>query len=153
VLAHAGEHDAARSVVAGLMPLLSADTPQWWQVVWVLLVTTETQLEICDIEGAERTVARARREISSRKDPGVLPERLALVQSAVGLRLMPEPLSPSELRVLAELPEEMSLSQIAHAIYLSRNTVKTHVRSIYRKLGVGSREEAVEVGRDLGLLA
>jgi LuxR family maltose regulon positive regulatory protein len=54
--------------------------------------------------------------------------------------------------VLRLLPGEESLREIASTLYLSLNTVKTHSRSIYRKLGATSREQAVERGRELGLL-
>ena len=45
-----------------------------------------------------------------------------------------------------------SLREIAQSLYVSQNTVKTHTRSIYRKLGASSREQAVARGRELGLL-
>jgi LuxR family transcriptional regulator, maltose regulon positive regulatory protein len=61
-------------------------------------------------------------------------------------------LTPSELTVLRELPSLLSLREIADARAVSVNTVKTHLRSIYRKLGVEGRREAVEVGRRRGLL-
>jgi LuxR family maltose regulon positive regulatory protein len=54
--------------------------------------------------------------------------------------------------VLRMLPGEASLREIAATLYLSLNTIKTHSRSIYRKLGAASREEAVARGRELGLL-
>jgi LuxR family transcriptional regulator, maltose regulon positive regulatory protein len=61
-------------------------------------------------------------------------------------------LTPGELAVLRELPSLLSLGEIAAARAVSINTVKTHVRSIYRKLGVEGRREAVEAGRRRGLL-
>jgi LuxR family transcriptional regulator, maltose regulon positive regulatory protein len=61
-------------------------------------------------------------------------------------------LTPGELAVLRELPSLLSLREIAAARAVSVNTVKTHLRSIYRKLGVEGRREAVEVGRRRGLL-
>jgi LuxR family transcriptional regulator, maltose regulon positive regulatory protein len=61
-------------------------------------------------------------------------------------------LTPGELAVLRELPSLLSLREIAAARGVSINTVKTHVRSIYRKLGVEARRDAVEVGRRRGLL-
>jgi LuxR family transcriptional regulator, maltose regulon positive regulatory protein len=61
-------------------------------------------------------------------------------------------LTPGELAVLRELPSLLSLREIAEARTVSLNTVKTHLRSIYRKLGVEGRREAVEVGRRRGLL-
>jgi LuxR family transcriptional regulator, maltose regulon positive regulatory protein len=67
-----------------------------------------------------------------------------------GLR---EPLSQSEIRVLRYLPTKLSAPEIAGELYLSVNTVKTHMRHVYDKLGVHRRHEAVEQARALGLLA
>ena len=64
-----------------------------------------------------------------------------------------EPLTNSETRVLHYLPTYMGVSEIAAALNLSANTVKTHVRHLYRKLGAHSRREAVQRVRALGLLA
>lgn len=61
-------------------------------------------------------------------------------------------LTPAELRVLALLPTHMSLPQIGESLHISANTVKTHVRNIYRKLDASSREGAVGRARELGLL-
>ena len=66
-------------------------------------------------------------------------------------RLLAEPLTAAELRVVKLLPAS-SYSQIAATLYVSRNTVKTHLRSIYQKLGVASRSQAVERAADLRLL-
>ena len=62
------------------------------------------------------------------------------------------PLTAGELAVLRELPSLLSLQDIADARALSVNTVKTHVRAIYRKLDVTSRRQAVEGARKRGLL-
>jgi LuxR family maltose regulon positive regulatory protein len=64
-----------------------------------------------------------------------------------------EPLSQSELRVLRYLPTNLTAPEIAGQLYVSVNTVKTHVRSLYAKLGTHSRAEAVARARNLGLLA
>jgi LuxR family maltose regulon positive regulatory protein len=64
-----------------------------------------------------------------------------------------EPLSESELRVLRYLPTNLTAPEIASALYVSRNTVKTHMRNLYAKLGTHHRAEAVKRARDLGLLA
>jgi LuxR family transcriptional regulator, maltose regulon positive regulatory protein len=61
-------------------------------------------------------------------------------------------LTPGELAVLRELPSLLSLREIAEARAVSVNTVKTHLRSIYRKLDADGRREAVEAGRRRGLL-
>jgi LuxR family maltose regulon positive regulatory protein len=64
----------------------------------------------------------------------------------------PEPLSDSELAVLRLLPAALSNRQIGEELYISVNTVKTHLRSIYAKLGSSSREQAVGRARELGLI-
>jgi LuxR family maltose regulon positive regulatory protein len=64
-----------------------------------------------------------------------------------------EPLSQGEIRVLRYLPTKLSAPEIADQLYLSVNTVKTHMRHLYDKLGAHRRHEAVEQARALGLLA
>jgi LuxR family maltose regulon positive regulatory protein len=66
-------------------------------------------------------------------------------------QLIAEPLTAAELRILKLLPTSTYL-QIAATLYISRNTVKTQLRSIYQKLGVASRSEAIERAVDLRLL-
>lgn len=62
-------------------------------------------------------------------------------------------LSPAERRVLPFLATHLSYAQIGLRLNLSRNTVKTQVSAVYRKLGVGSRARAVEVATSMGLLS
>jgi len=68
-------------------------------------------------------------------------------------RRLREPLSHAEARVLRYLPTKLSAPEIADEMYLSVNTVKTHMRHLYDKLGTHRRHEAVEQARALGLLA
>jgi LuxR family maltose regulon positive regulatory protein len=63
-----------------------------------------------------------------------------------------EPLSPQEQRVLRLLAAGLSNPEIARELFVSLNTIKTQVKSIYRKLNVSSRDEASQVARDLNLL-
>jgi LuxR family maltose regulon positive regulatory protein len=65
----------------------------------------------------------------------------------------PEELSPSELRVLRYLPTNLTRPEIARELYVSINTVNTHIRNIYSKLGAGDRSSAVQRARQLRLLA
>jgi LuxR family transcriptional regulator, maltose regulon positive regulatory protein len=62
------------------------------------------------------------------------------------------PLSDREMAVLALLPSLLSAREIADEFTVSVNTVKSHIRSIYAKLGVSTRREAVRHARDAGLL-
>ena len=66
-------------------------------------------------------------------------------------RGLAEPLTGAELRILKLLPTSTYL-QIADTLYISRNTVKVHLRSVYQKLGVASRAQALERAIDLSLL-
>jgi LuxR family maltose regulon positive regulatory protein len=65
----------------------------------------------------------------------------------------PEELSRSELRVLRYLPTNMTRPEIARELYVSVNTVNTHIRNIYSKLGARDRSSAVRRARELRLLS
>jgi LuxR family transcriptional regulator, maltose regulon positive regulatory protein len=65
----------------------------------------------------------------------------------------PEELSPSELRVLRYLPTNLTRPEIAGELYVSINTVNTHIRNIYSKLGARDRSSAVQYARALRLLS
>ena len=64
-----------------------------------------------------------------------------------------EPLSGSEIRVLRYLPTSLSGPEIANELYVSHNTVRTHLRHLYAKLGTHRRADTVARARALGLLA
>jgi len=66
-------------------------------------------------------------------------------------RVLAEPLTAAEQRILELLPGSTYL-QMADTLYISRNTVKTHLRSIYHKLGATSRSQAIERALELRLL-
>ncbi|MGH3271072.1 MAG: response regulator transcription factor, partial [Trebonia sp.] len=72
-------------------------------------------------------------------------------EAASGGREAPA-LTGSEMAVLRLLRSHLTNQEIADALYLSVNTVKTHLRAVYHKLGVSSRREAVDRGRRLHLL-
>lgn len=61
------------------------------------------------------------------------------------------PLTPPELLVLTEVEKGSTVAAIAATLYLSPNTVKTHLRRLYRKLGVSTRSEAIRKAKSLGL--
>jgi len=91
-------------------------------------------------------------------DPGRLPviaaavERdLATGRAKAGCPVVEDP-SPAELAVLRYLATGLSQREIGGRLYISMNTVKTHVRELYRKLDVTSRPDAVARAEALGLL-
>jgi LuxR family maltose regulon positive regulatory protein len=65
----------------------------------------------------------------------------------------PEELSPSELRVLRYLPTNLTRPEVARELYISINTVNTHIRNIYSKLGARDRSSAVQRARELRILS
>ena len=62
------------------------------------------------------------------------------------------PLTQRERVILAHLALPLTLGEIASSLYVTRNTVKSQVRSIYMKLDVADRESALEAGRAWGLV-
>ncbi len=107
---------------------------------------------------AEALLEEARRELAGYPDAGILPrllvqEERALKAARGGAGVLSEPLSAAELRVLELLPTHLSLALIGETLHISRSTVKTHVRSIYRKLDVSERASVVARAHRHGLLA
>lgn len=107
---------------------------------------------------AAAELARARRQIAGFADPGCLPavaDRIEAVLTDAADRPSSSPIEAptvAELAVLELLPTGLSQREIGAELYLSMNTVKTHVRELYRKLGVRSRPDAVMRAAALGLL-
>ena len=102
---------------------------------------------------------RAREELAELADSGIvqsLVEHVArqLAEAHGDARqgeILDSP-SDAELGVLQLLMTDLSTRQIAQQLFLSPNTVRSHTRSIYRKLGVNSRENAVARATALGLM-
>jgi LuxR family transcriptional regulator, maltose regulon positive regulatory protein len=105
-------------------------------------------------KAAATALADARAAVDSCRDPGILAELLAglegspqAVRSSQGNEL-----STRELMILRMLRGRLSERDIGRELYLSHNTIHSHTRSIYRKLGVSSRTDAVRQAKALGLL-
>jgi len=98
--------------------------------------------------------ARLLRLVAARHDPVSRTVRGRLRSGPTGPEPDPllEPLTERELAMLSALPTMESNAEIAADFYVSVNTVKAHLKALYRKLGVASRREAVRRGRELGLL-
>jgi LuxR family maltose regulon positive regulatory protein len=96
---------------------------------------------LASVDNAERVLHRL-------SDPGSLPERAAALRAELSgttrhATEFGEQLSERELVVLRLAAEGLNQRQIAEQLYISYNTVKSHLRAAYRKLGVASREEAI----------
>jgi LuxR family transcriptional regulator, maltose regulon positive regulatory protein len=122
-----------------------------------LVVLANARLARRRLSAAAADLERAREALGGFADPGSLPALVARVERDLEAardsapRLVEEP-SRSELAVLRLLATDLTQRQIGEQLYLSLNTVKTHTRGIYRKLGASSRQEAVAAAETLGLL-
>ena len=92
-----------------------------------------------------------RRRITSRSEQVIGLLSYLRQQPAYGGQL-PDPLSVRELEILQYLPTPLDQRELCSALFISRNTLKTHLRSTYRKLGVQTRREAVLRAERLGIL-
>jgi LuxR family maltose regulon positive regulatory protein len=152
----AGQRGAAIEYVARashLRPLLTYAIPCTAQFQ---LELAKAYLELADPTAA-RTVLREMRDIlQQRRDLGVLRREADDVRSALdAIRQGPiaaSSLTVAELRLLPYLPTHLTFPEIGARLHLSRHTVKTQAISIYRKLGVSSRNEAIGRALHIGLL-
>jgi LuxR family maltose regulon positive regulatory protein len=131
------------------------------ELSYALTTLAELRRELGDRRAARDLVREARELISRAPEPGTLVRRL-VERSETALRLVvdlsgarpvvTDELTAREQTVLDLLPTGMSAREIGDELGISRDTVKTHIKRIYQKLGVSSRPEAVSRGRELGLL-
>jgi LuxR family maltose regulon positive regulatory protein len=110
----------------------------------------DISLDLGDRVGALDLARVASDALHGYPDAGLLPARLRRLEERIG-RGEDYGLTAAELRVVSFLPTHLSLQEIADRLYLARPTVKTHVATIYDKLGVPGRSEAVEIIEQLGL--
>jgi LuxR family maltose regulon positive regulatory protein len=154
---HRGDDDVARehmSRAARVRPLLgySRALPS----VATLLEYARNYADLGDAAGAREVIRQAREILRQRPGLGTLPDLLdalaARIDSMQTGRVGASSLTAAELRLVPYLPTHLTFPQIADRLHVSRNTIKTQAISIYQKLGVSSRGEAVGNLRDLGLI-
>jgi LuxR family maltose regulon positive regulatory protein len=121
-----------------------------WLNADVTLRCAEISLDLGDVAGALEFAQAAGDALQGYPDAGTLPVRLKRFEGRIR-RGQDYGLTPAELRLVGFLPTHLSLREIADRLYLARPTVKTQVASIYGKLGVLGRSEAVEIIEQLGL--
>jgi ATP/maltotriose-dependent transcriptional regulator MalT len=152
----------AASVQIGRGIQLAERVNAWHIQIYGVLVLAEIRHRAHEPAAARRLLARARAIVEGLRDADEL-AGARIEQTERTLRLRPTrthavgaapywELSERELAVLRLLGSKLSQREIAVDLYVSFNTVKTHTRAIFRKLGVASRAEAVERARELGLL-
>ena len=124
-----------------------------------LLVLAQVRVARSRLTAAAKDLERARRAIEGFPDPGRLSataaaveQELAAARARAGDGHLVEQPSAAELAVLRCLANGLSRREIGTELFISLNTVKTHIRELYRKLGVSSREEAVARAEVIGLI-
>lgn len=153
VLGHFQDPEAA-GVVARAGRYLEDMVPQVpWRVMLVAVTLGEVQLATGELADAERWARRAEAALAGAPDPGMLRGRVERLRRALERLHMADPITPAERRVLDLLPTQLTAEQLAARLFVSTNTVKTHMRSLYLKLDVTTRTAAVERARELGLLS
>ncbi len=154
----AGDQERARvelSAAHRLRPILTWGFPT---------ISVQTRLELArvhvglsDVAGARTLLAEVDEILTHRPDLGTLTTQAVELRTHVGSVRSgrspgPSTLTAAELRLLTFLPTHLSFREIGARLFVSPNTVKTQAISIYRKLGVSARSDAVQAARDLRLL-
>ena len=145
-------HADAEAAAAEVHRLLEHMVPHPWMALLTHAVLGEVALERADGIEAEAHAAAAVALLKRYPDAGILQQRVDHLRRGVELTRVAEPLTGAEHKVLDLLPTYYTEAQIAEQLFISRNTVKTHLKSVYRKLGAATRAEAVQRARDIGLL-
>ena len=135
-------------------PLASHALPS--AAVVALMEVARAYLAIADPAGAGSAVSEAERILQRQARPRGPGEQVADLRrrSRGSAQALPGPstLTPAELRVLPMLSTHLLFEEIGARLHVSRHTVKTQTASIYSKLGVSSRSEAVDRAIEIGLL-
>jgi LuxR family maltose regulon positive regulatory protein len=120
------------------------------------LELTRAYLALSDVAAARRVLGEVDELLRWRPDLGTLPEQAGQLRShlerARGEVIGAASLTTAELRVLPLLATHLTFREIGQRLYVSQHTVKSQALSIYRKLGVASRGQAVQRVQDIGLL-
>ena len=158
ILARAGQGEEARRSAAHRGVELARAAPEHVMLGYALVCAGDVLCDLGDDDGPD-LLREARRVVQRSADLGIVSAYLARTEARHALAVVPErpsglaeALTERELAVLQHLPTPLSQRDIAGELYVSLNTVKTHCRAIYRKLGASDRAHAVQAARDHGLL-
>jgi LuxR family maltose regulon positive regulatory protein len=127
-----------------------------WYEAETRVSIARASLGLSDVAGARSLIAEAARLVRSGPESPTLhawvTDACSQLEAATGSAGDGLTLTAAELRVLRMLPTHLSFPAIARQLFVSPNTVKTHVRALYRKLDASSRSEAVSHAAAAGLL-
>jgi LuxR family transcriptional regulator, maltose regulon positive regulatory protein len=126
-----------------------------WITLEAMLRLAQVLLDLDDAAGARQATGEAAALLDMFPDGAEsLQDRLARLKRQLAPPRRPgsaEPLTEREIAVLRLLRGTLSLREIGQELFVSPNTVKTHAQSVYRKLGVSTRHDAIRRGRELGV--
>ena len=137
VLEAAGEHRASKAALQEAIALADGQRLRWAFV---------------DVPAALRLLRRDAPRRSSFTDDALVHLAGQMESRGRGGKGLVAPLTERELTVLEYLPRRIRNQDIADDLYITVNTLKSHLRGIYRKLGVADRDEAITRANQLGLL-
>jgi LuxR family maltose regulon positive regulatory protein len=154
---HRGETSRAREHLARaerLRPQLSYVLPHY--AVQAQLELARAYLALTDAAAARAVLWEADDVLLRRPDLGVLRQQAVQLRTQLdtirGDAIGASSLTSAEVRLYRQLGTHYSFREIGGQLHLSQHTVKSQAMSIYRKFGVSSRSQAIQRGRDLGLL-
>jgi LuxR family maltose regulon positive regulatory protein len=158
IAVHEGRHEDARTALTAahrLRPLLDHGLP--WLAIQVGIELACVHLALAEPGPARTVFAEAEQVLQLRPQMGVLVEHAKELQEHLAASTGPDgawamSLTGAELRLLPYLATHLTFPEIGTRLFISRNTVKSQAVSIYRKLGVSSRSDAIERAVEFGLL-
>jgi LuxR family maltose regulon positive regulatory protein len=158
VALHEGREEDARAVLTAahrLRPLLDYGIP--WLTVQVAIELARAHLALAEPGPARMVLGEGEQVLDLRPQLGILVEDARELHDRVAATSGPDgawamSLTGAELRLLPYLATHLTFPGIASRMFISRNTVKSQAVSLYRKLGVSSRSDAIERAVEVGLL-
>jgi LuxR family maltose regulon positive regulatory protein len=143
--------EVERALLLYAMPSLAAFP---WLGAQMAIALGRLLLQLNDETAAETRALEAQRYLARLPTEGVLRGQYRRFAADLDHRAQVHSsmLTMAEMRILDLLPTHLTLSEIADRLFISRNTVKSHVAAVYRKLNASTRTQAVQEGRSTGLL-
>jgi LuxR family maltose regulon positive regulatory protein len=155
VAVHHGNLDQAEQDLARAQQLRPRATHALpYYAVQARLELTRAYLALADMAAARRVLGEVDDLLRWRPDLGTLVHQASQLRSQTDRSQLigAAPLTTAELRLLPLLATHLSFGEMGQRLYLSKHTVKSHAMSIYRKLGVSSRAQAVQRVQQIDLL-